>query len=193
MSCIWVAIPVDWIILHRYACGKEGRSLARCTVTWLPNFLGWVDYHISLAMGLRALSSANETSTPIKFIFGLSKPLVPPSKCLINYFLFIDLWLFTGGSVYRVGLQKAFDLSKASAVGESDKTKRRIILFLTASDPTDDKGLIFKTRRDRNLELNNSVIIFTFGIDTPNPEILTDIAIKIQQIMAILEMCPLVI
>ena len=29
------------------------RSLARCTVTWLPNFLGWVDYHISLAMGLR--------------------------------------------------------------------------------------------------------------------------------------------
>ena len=23
------------------------------TVTWLPNFLGWVDYHISLAMGLR--------------------------------------------------------------------------------------------------------------------------------------------
>ena len=71
---------------------------------------------------------------------------------------------------------KALDLFKASAVGESDKTKRRIILFLTASDPTDDKGLIFKTIRDRNLELNNSVIIFTFGIDTPNPEILIDIA-----------------
>ena len=30
----------------------DGRSLARCTVTWLPNFLGWVDYHFSLAMGL---------------------------------------------------------------------------------------------------------------------------------------------
>ena len=29
------------------------RPLARCTVTWLPNFLGPVDYHISLAMGLR--------------------------------------------------------------------------------------------------------------------------------------------
>ena len=71
---------------------------------------------------------------------------------------------------------KAFDLLKASAVGESDKTKRRIILFLTAGDPTDDRGLIFKTIRDRNLELNNSVIIFTFGIDTPNPEILIDIA-----------------
>ena len=38
----------------------------RCTATWLPNFLGWVDYHISLPMGLRtrakrrALSSGGE-------------------------------------------------------------------------------------------------------------------------------------
>ena len=49
LSCIWVAI-LDWVILPWYACGAEGQSLARCTVTWLPNFLGWVDYHISLAM-----------------------------------------------------------------------------------------------------------------------------------------------
>jgi len=75
-------------------------------------------------------------------------------------------------------LQKAFDLLKASVVGETDKTRRRIILFLTDGDPTDKRELIFKTIRDRNLELNNSVIIFTFGIDTPNPEILTDIAIQ---------------
>ena len=76
-------------------------------------------------------------------------------------------------------MEKAFDLLKASAVGESDKTKRiGIILFLKAGDPTDNRGLIFKTIRDRNLELNNSVIIFTFGIDTPDPEILTDIAIQ---------------
>ena len=57
LSYIWVAIPVDWVTLHWYVCGAEGRSLARslarCTVTWLPNFLGWVDYHISLAIGLR--------------------------------------------------------------------------------------------------------------------------------------------
>ena len=31
----------------------DGRAGGRCTVTRLPNFLGWVDYHISLAMGLR--------------------------------------------------------------------------------------------------------------------------------------------
>ena len=28
-SCIWVAIPVDWVILHWYACGADGRSLGR--------------------------------------------------------------------------------------------------------------------------------------------------------------------
>ena len=28
LSCIWVAIPVDWVILHWYACGGDGRSLA---------------------------------------------------------------------------------------------------------------------------------------------------------------------
>ena len=25
LSCIWVAIPVDWIILHWYACGADKR------------------------------------------------------------------------------------------------------------------------------------------------------------------------
>ena len=28
-SCIWVAIPVDWVILHWYAFGVDGRSLGR--------------------------------------------------------------------------------------------------------------------------------------------------------------------
>ena len=26
-GCIWVAIPVDWVILHWYACGADGRSV----------------------------------------------------------------------------------------------------------------------------------------------------------------------
>ena len=47
LSCIWVSIPVDRIILHWYAWGADGRSGGRCTVTWLPNFLEWVVYHIS--------------------------------------------------------------------------------------------------------------------------------------------------
>ena len=28
-SCIWVAIPVDWVILHWYACDADGRSFRR--------------------------------------------------------------------------------------------------------------------------------------------------------------------
>ena len=28
-SCIWVAIFVDWVILHWYACGADGRSVGR--------------------------------------------------------------------------------------------------------------------------------------------------------------------
>ena len=50
-SCIWVAIPVDCIILHWYACGVDRRADGR-TVTWLPKFLGWVDYHSLLRLGL---------------------------------------------------------------------------------------------------------------------------------------------
>ena len=28
-NCIWVAIPVDWVISHWYACGANGRMLGR--------------------------------------------------------------------------------------------------------------------------------------------------------------------
>ena len=30
-------------IEHCLSCGADGRAGGRCTVTWLPNFLGWVD------------------------------------------------------------------------------------------------------------------------------------------------------
>ena len=40
-SCIWVTIPVDWVISHWYARGADRR------------FLGWVDYFIFLPMVLR--------------------------------------------------------------------------------------------------------------------------------------------
>ena len=43
-SCIWVAIPVDWIILHWYACGADGR----------------VVYHIFLPMVIRCALRARE-------------------------------------------------------------------------------------------------------------------------------------
>ena len=46
LSCISVAIPFDWVILHWYACGADGRSLGVRSRDRLPNFLRWVDYFI---------------------------------------------------------------------------------------------------------------------------------------------------
>ena len=59
-SCIWVAIPVDWVILHWYTCCADGRSGGRCAVKWLPSFLGWVVYHIFLPTVLRCAFRARE-------------------------------------------------------------------------------------------------------------------------------------
>ena len=50
-GCIWVSIPVDWVILHWYPCGADRQSVG-CTDTWLTKFVGWVDYHIFLRMVL---------------------------------------------------------------------------------------------------------------------------------------------
>ena len=67
-SCIWVAKPVDRVILHWYACGADGRLVGR-TVTWLPKFLECVDHHIFLGLGLRSralwalLSSSSSSSS----------------------------------------------------------------------------------------------------------------------------------
>ena len=57
-SCIYVAIPVDWVVLHWYGCGADRQSLPQCTVTLLPNFLGWVDLVTHGAL-LTCTSSAN--------------------------------------------------------------------------------------------------------------------------------------
>ena len=63
-SCIWVAMPVDWVILLCYACGADGRSVGR-TITRLPKFLGWIDYHIFLGMGLRSRAWSSAIRRPI--------------------------------------------------------------------------------------------------------------------------------
>ena len=41
------------VIFHWYASGAGERTVGR-TVTWLPKFLGWMDYQIFLGMGLRS-------------------------------------------------------------------------------------------------------------------------------------------
>ena len=63
----WVAFGLPYLLIELFYIGIPvvrtdgrtgggrvgGRSVGRCTVTWSPNFLGWVDYRISLAIGLR--------------------------------------------------------------------------------------------------------------------------------------------
>ena len=48
-------------IEHWCSCGEDGRAGGWCTITWLPNFLGWIDllsYGALLAYASRAWSSA---------------------------------------------------------------------------------------------------------------------------------------
>ena len=47
----WVAFGLPYLLIELFYIGMpvvrtDGRAGGRCTVTWLPNFLGWVVYHI---------------------------------------------------------------------------------------------------------------------------------------------------
>ena len=45
-----------WLSYFTLLCLWCGRTVSRCTVAWLPNFLGWVHYFIFLPMVLRWLA-----------------------------------------------------------------------------------------------------------------------------------------
>ena len=88
---------------------------------------------------------------------------------------------FVGKTNYRLAFEKAFQLLKETASESTNKQVRKVILFLTDGAPSDEKRAIFQTIRDRNLELNNSVVILTFGFDGVDQEtinILQDIALQ---------------
>ena len=79
-SCIWFAIPVDWVILHWFACGAVGRSVgvrARDYQTFSDG-IGWVVYHIFLPMVLRCALFARESS----------------AKMLLNNYSMSVLWIW---------------------------------------------------------------------------------------------------
>ena len=55
----WVAFGLPCLLIELFYIGMPVvRTDGRCTVTWLPNFLPWEDYHISIAMALRAALGA---------------------------------------------------------------------------------------------------------------------------------------
>ena len=91
---------------------------------------------------------------------------------------FVDALIscFTGDTRFIPAFEKAFELLKSLVSKNSGKSKRRVILFLTDGNPTDSKTDLFRIIRDRKFELNNSVIILTYGFDRAYQEILIDIA-----------------
>ena len=49
-SCFWL----PYLMMELFYIGMPVVWTDRRTVTWLPKFLGWVDYHIFLGLGLRS-------------------------------------------------------------------------------------------------------------------------------------------
>ena len=82
-SCIWVAIPVDWVILHWYTCGADGRSLARSVyghVITKFSWMGSLPHFLTHGAPLRALRAR--------------APLLSPTLCdfiMFQYFRGRDL------------------------------------------------------------------------------------------------------
>jgi len=63
---------------------------------------------------------------------------------------------------------------KGSSPGK-DHPREKVIIFLTDGEPNDAKSDIMKTIKTKNAELNNAVVIMTYGMLT-NLQILDDIA-----------------
>ena len=64
----WVAFGLPYLLIELFYIGMPVvRTHGRCTVTWLPNFLGSVDYHISWANGLRAARGAPPWTCQVLF------------------------------------------------------------------------------------------------------------------------------
>ena len=83
-------------------------------------------------------------------------------------------FICVGGTSYGKAFTQAFDLLKSSSL-QNNPTRKKVILFLTDGKPNDDKSSIMKIIKDENAQLNNKVIIMTYGM-LVNAQILLDIA-----------------
>ena len=106
---IWVATPVDWVILHWYACGATdgrlgGRAVDRCTVTWLPNFLAWVDYFIFLPLVLRWRTSRARAS------LSSYKRRFRTTKKMDRHITWNVMWWFSNIGLSVIGCLRIFKL-----------------------------------------------------------------------------------
>ena len=79
-----------------------------------------------------------------------------------------------GGTDYSKALTLAFNLLKGTFTGIGN-SRKKVIIFLTDGEPNDAPKLIMETIRTKNAEVNNAVVIMTYGMGQ-NLQILRDIA-----------------
>ena len=115
-------------------------------------------------------------------VCSLSHPCVKSntaSKALHELMITITLWVFflffnSGDTQYSKAFRSAFNLLKGSSSGrETSRTK--VIIFLTDGKPTDEPTEIMQTIQTENAELDNKVVIMTYGMEQ-DLQILRDIA-----------------
>ena len=82
--------------------------------------------------------------------------------------------MYTGGTFYSRALTVAFDLLKGSSTGR-DSSREKVIIFLTDGEPNDTPKEIIEKIKTKNAELNNAVVIMTYGM-LQDLQILRDIA-----------------
>ena len=80
----------------------------------------------------------------------------------------------TGGTDYSKAFTLAFDLFKGTSAGK-DSSRKKVIIFLTDGVPNDAANIIMETIKTKNAELNNAVVILTYGMQQ-DLKILRDIA-----------------
>jgi len=79
-----------------------------------------------------------------------------------------------GGTHYTNAFTRAFDLFEGTS-GGSGSLRKKVILFLTDGTPSDSPSTIIQTIQTKNVELNNEVVIMTYGMFS-SVQILQDIA-----------------
>jgi len=68
-----------------------------------------------------------------------------------------------GGSHYIKAFTRAFDLFKGTS-GGSSSSRKKVILFLTDGQSNLSAESIIQTIQTKNAELNNEVVIMTYGM-----------------------------
>ncbi|XP_076812144.1 VWFA and cache domain-containing protein 1-like isoform X2 [Clavelina lepadiformis] len=90
---------------------------------------------------------------------------------------FIDSLIADGSTYYAKALDKAFNFFSTDVESRNSTKLDRVILFMSDGQPSEPStSTIFDTLRSRNAEVNNSVVILTYGLGSSDFDVLEDMA-----------------